>query len=105
MIFVFFLWKRLFELERVNYNFCSFPRISYSQPTKFDESIFNKFWGVLCQPVHPESNISHFLPFSLLDSDLWFFVESHRRVKKNNFKTIFAPSLELLPISGPNLVN
>ena len=64
-----------------------------SQPTKFGKSIFNIFWGVLCQPVHPESNISQFHQSSVLDSALLFFLKTLRQLRKNNFKIIFAPSL------------
>ena len=44
--------------------------IPYIQPTKFGKSIFNRFWDVLYQTVHPESNISHFHQFSVLNSAL-----------------------------------
>ena len=47
-------------------NFCSFPNSSWSQLTKFGKLIFNRFWGVLCQPVHPQSNLKHFYIFSCL---------------------------------------
>ena len=80
--------------EYLENNFCSFPRAFYSRSSqfgkftcsrfwsRFNKSIFTRFWGVLCQPVHPESNISHFRPFSVLDSALWIFFKTRFRVKK-----------------------
>ena len=55
----FFLKTRL-PVRKSNLNFCYFLRVISTQPTNFGKSIFNSFWCVLCQPVHPESNISHF---------------------------------------------
>ena len=60
---------------------------------------------MLCQQVNPKSNISHFLPFSVLDSALWFFIKTHPQLRKNKLKIIFAPSLEFLTVSPTNLVN
>ena len=76
-----------------------------SQPTKFAKSIFNRFWGVICQPLHPESNISHFHQFSVLDSVLWLFIKTHHGLRKNIFKIHFALSLGPHKISRPYLVN
>ena len=56
--------------------------IPYIQPTKFGKSIFNRFWDVLCQTVHPKSNISHFHQFSVLNSALWIFIKTRRRLRK-----------------------
>ena len=98
----FFLKTRLWVTKSNLKIFCSCPRISSSQPEKFGKS---RFWGILSQWVHPEPNICHFHPFFLLDSALCFFVKSRRRVKKSNFKAIFAPSLGSLPVSWPNLLN
>ena len=79
--------------------------VSYSHSTKFGKSLFNKFWGLLCQPVRPESNRSHFNQFSMLDSALLFFVKTRRWLRKNNFKIIFAPFLWSRAVTRPNLVN
>ena len=75
------------------------------QPIKFGKFTSNWFWGVLYQPVHPESNINHFHQISLLDSALWFFIKTRRGVRKINFKIIFAPSLGSYTMSRPSLVN
>ena len=75
------------------------------QPIKFGKFTSNWFWGVLYQPVHPESNINHFHQISVLDSALWFFIKTHRGVRKINFKIIFAPSLGSYTMSRPSLVN
>ena len=79
--------------------------VSYIQPIKFGKSIFNRFWGVLWQSVHPESNISHFPQCFLWGSAVWFFVKACLRVRKSNFKIIFLTSLGSLPVSRPNLIN
>ena len=63
------------------------------------------FRDVICQSVHPEWNISNFRKFSLLDNALWFFIKTPRRLRKSNFKIIFAPFLWLLTFSQTNLVN
>ena len=60
---------------------------------------------MVCQPVHPESNISHFHPFCFWGSAPWFFIRSRRRPTKSNFKIIIAPSLEALGVRRPTLVN
>ena len=75
------------------------------QPTKFGKFTSNWFWGVLYQPVHPESNINHFHQISVLDGALWFFIKTRRGVRKSNFKIIFAPSLGSYTMSRPSLVN
>ena len=101
-----FLLKLAFELERITLNnFCSFHRVSCSQPTKFGKSIFTRFSGVLCHPEHPESNKSHFRPFSVLDSALWFFNKTRCGLRKSILKIILAPSLEFLTVSTANLIN
>ena len=64
------------------------PKVSFSQLIKFGNLIFNRFSGVLCQTVHPESNINHFCNFSLFDRTLWFFIETRFWVKKSDFKII-----------------
>ena len=70
-------------LRRSWKNFCFLTRVSYSQPSQFDKLAYSRFWGVLCQPVHPESNINHFRPFSVLDSALWFFNKTHRGLRRS----------------------
>ena len=60
---------------------------------------------MLCQPVHPESNISHFRPFFVLNSALWIFIKTPRPVRKINFQVIFVPSLGSVAASKPSLVN
>lgn len=101
-----FFLKLVFELERVTSNsFCFFPRVSCSQPTKFGKLIFNRFWGVFCQSVLPESNLSHICQICLLDSALCFFIKIYLRVTKSNFKIIFAPSLGSLPVCQKHLLN
>ena len=102
-----FFIKTRIRVTKSNFknNFCSFPRVFYSQSNKFVKSIFTRCWGVLYQPVHPESNISHFHQCSLWGSTLWFFIKSSLRVRKSNFKIIFATFLGWLPVSRANLVN
>ena len=86
-------------------NFCFFTKVSCSQPTKFGKLIFNRFWGVFCQSVLPESNLSHICQICLLDSALCFFIKIYLRVTKSNFKIIFAPSLGSLPVCQKHLLN
>ena len=45
--------------------------VSYSQPNKFGKSIITRFWAVLFQPVHPNSNVSHFWQIFLWRSALF----------------------------------
>ena len=97
--------KLFFKSERVTSNFCFFLRVSSCQLSKFGKSIFTRFWGVLCQPVHPESNISQFHQFSVLDSALLSFIKTRHRLRKSILKIIFAPSLRFLTLSPANLVN
>ena len=52
---------------------------------------------MLYQPVHPESNQTHWRSFSPFDSPL--FLKTALRVRMSNFKIIFAPSLGSLPNS------
>ena len=96
------LWlflKTHFQVRNCSFknNFCFFTKVSCSQPNKFSKLIFNRFWGIFCQSVHPESNISHICQFCLLDSALWFFIKICLRVIKSNFKMIFALALGSLP--------
>ena len=37
-------------------NFSFFPNVFCSYSTKFGKIVFSRFWGILCQPVQPESN-------------------------------------------------
>ena len=60
---------------------------------------------MLCQLVHPESNISQFHQFSVLDSALLFFIKTRHQLRKSILKIIFAPSLRFLTVSPANLVN
>ena len=64
-----------------------------------------QFRGVLCQPVHPEPNIGHSRSLSLFDSPPWFVLKTRFRVRKSDFKIIFASSLRFLTVSRPNLIN
>ena len=52
-----------------------------------------------------ESNIRPCRRFTLFDSSPWSFLDTGVQVRKMNFKLIFAPSLESVPVSRPNLVN
>ena len=79
--------------------------VCYSQLNKFDQYLFERFRAVLCQQVHPNSNISYFHQFSLWCSALWIFIKTRLRVRKSNFKTFFASSLGSLEVSRPSLVN
>ena len=76
-----------------------------SRSSKFGKSIFNRFWGVLWQPVHPKSNIRHFRSFSFFHSVLCYFLEACFWIRKKNFKIVFAPPLGFLAVSRPSLVN
>ena len=61
---------------------------------------------MLCQPVHPESNIMHCHSFfSARWSSLGFFFKAGLRVRMSNFTVIFAPSLRSVAVSRPILVN
>ena len=87
VLFVFFSKKeeeRKKKKECQN-KFCSFLRVSWSQPSKFGKLIFNRFWSGLCQPVYPELKESHFHPFSVLNIVLWFFIETRRPLRKSKF--------------------
>ena len=79
--------------------------ICYSQLNKFGQYLFARFRAVLCQQVHPNSNISYFHQFSLWCSALWIFIKTRLRVRKSNFKIFFATSLGSLAVSRPSLVN
>ena len=79
--------------------------VSYSQSNKFGKSIITRFWAVLCQPVHPNSNISHFRQFFLWCSALWIFIETRLQVRKGSFKIIVALSLGSLAVGRPYSVN
>ena len=79
--------------------------ICYSQLNKFGQYLFARFRAVLCQKVHPNSNISYFHQFSLWCSALWIFIKTRLRVRKSNFKIFFATSLGSLAVSRPSLVN
>ena len=85
-------------------NFCSFLSVSWSHHTRFGKLIFNRFWGVFCQPVHPESNIKHSRSFSLFEGPPWFFLKAGLQVRMSNFKIIFAPFLGPVAFIRPNLV-
>ena len=87
---------RFFLKSRLPNNFYYFLRVTSIQPTNFGKSIFNSLWCVLCQPRHPESNINYFRTFFVLDSALSFFIKARRRLRKSNFKIVFAPSLGFL---------
>lgn len=67
--------------------------------------IFSGFWGVLCQIVNPESSSRPFCSFSLLDNVLCLFLKTCLRVRKSNFKIIFARSLKSFGVSQQGLVN
>ena len=104
------LWlfvKTHFQVRNCSFknNFCFFTKVSCSQPTKFGKLIFNRFWGVFCQSVLPESNLSHICQICLLDSALCFFIKIYLRVTKSNFKIIFASSLGSLPVCQKHLLN
>ena len=71
----------------------------------FGKLILTRFWGVLCQPVHPESNIRLSRSFSLFDSPPTFFPKTGLQVRMSNFKTILAPFLGSFPVSRQDLVN
>ena len=60
---------------------------------------------MLCQPVHPESSISHFHQFSVLGSAIWFFIKTRCGLRNKNLEIIFAPSLWSFAVSRPNLLN
>ena len=83
------LWVRKSNLKRVT----SFLRISSSQPTKFGQPIFTRFWGVLCQPVHRKSNIRHFRSFSSFNITLCFSHKTGFRVRLTLIKQFFVPFL------------
>ena len=85
--------------------FCSFHSISCKQPTKFGNLIFNRFCGVLCQSVHPESNTWNSHRFSLFDGPPWFLLKTVLRLKMSNFKIIFAFLLLSVKVIRPSLVN
>ena len=88
-----FLLKLAFDLEReLQNNFCSFPMVSYSQPNKFGQSKFSRFWAVLFQPVHSKSNISHFRQFSRWGSGPWFFIKTSVAVRKSTHGVGFSTS-------------
>ena len=104
------LWlfvKTHFQVRNCSFknNFCCFTKVSCSQPTKFGKLIFNRFWGIFCQSVLPESNLSHICQICLLDSALCFFIKIYLRVTKSNFKIIFASSLGSLPVCQKHLLN
>lgn len=55
---------------------------------------------MLCQIVHPWSNLRPFCTFSLFSSAAWFFLKIHLRVEKRNFKIVFAVSPQSLAFSS-----
>ena len=65
--------------------------------TKIGKLIFNRFFGVLSQPLHPESNLRHFHSYYLFFSALPFFLKTSLGVR-SNLKLIFALSLKSLPV-------
>ena len=100
-----FCSKLAFELDNLKINFCSFPNGSWSQPTRFGKLIYSGLWGVVCQPVHAESNIRLFHSFSLFGITFCFFVQTCPRVGKGNFEIIFSLSLRSFNVSRQGLVN
>ena len=64
-----------------------------------------RFGGVLCETVHPESNVRFFCSCFLFGVALLFFVKTYLRVTKSVFEIIFAPSLRSLIVSQQGLVN
>ena len=106
MIVLFGLCLKLsFELEEyLKSNFCSFPNPSWRQPTRFWKLIFNIFFGVLSQTVLPESTLKLFRSFSVSQFSL-HFLKTRLWVRKNNFNTIFAPSLMAPEVTRQSLVN
>ena len=89
-LFFSWIWSSSWKGWPLN-NFCSFVRVSSSQPTKFGKSILTRFWGMLFQPVHPGSNISHFCSFSVLNSALWFYIKSRRGLRRSILKKSCLP--------------
>ena len=86
-------------------NFCSFPNGSSSQPIEFVKLMFSRFWGVLCQTVHPESNLRRFRSFLLFDSAFWFLLKTCIRIREDILKLMFAPSLIAPEIGRQSLKN
>ena len=101
-----FFWT-CFPVRKKSFNIIFAPPlgVSYSHLTNLGKLIFNRFWGVLFQPVHLKWHKSHFRSFSLFDSALCFFLKTSFRVRKDDFKIIFAPPLGFLAVIWPNLVN
>ena len=64
-------WKKYLKIK-----IFSFPNGFWSHPTKLVKFMFSRFWGVLCQAAHLESNSRHFWSFSLFGSALWFLLET-----------------------------
>ena len=91
---LFFIKTRLpVRNSNLQNNFCFFLRVISNHATKFCRLRLNRFWGDLCQPVDLESNIRHSRNFSLFDGTPWSFLKTGVRVRKVNFKIIFASSL------------